>query len=129
MLFNKRTEYSIQILLFMSAQDKNSYISAAEIAVRIGLPKEFLSKILQSLAHVGIVYSQKGKNGGFRLNKSATEISLIDLIKLFEEEDFFSKCILGLHNNCESCKCPMHSGWEEVKNEFKNTKITDIKKN
>lgn len=129
MLFNKGTEYSIQILLFMSGLKlDDTFISAADIAEKIKLPKEFLSKILQSLAHIGIVQSQKGKNGGFKLNKPAKDIGLIDLINVFEDKSFFTTCILGLHSSCEGCGCPMHSDWEHVKMEIINTKISDLKK-
>ncbi len=76
MIFNKSTEYSVRILLYMSELDNYKYFSATEIADAILIPKEYLSKILQKLAKKGIVYSKRGKGGGFKLLKSKKEIKI-----------------------------------------------------
>lgn len=126
MLFNKKTEYSIKILLFMAERKNNSFINAGEIAAAVKLPKEFLSKILQTLTHFGIVDSQKGKGGGFRLGVSSDQIKLIELINAFEDDTFFNNCIIGMYKECRGCKCPMHDNWESLKEEMKNSYLIDI---
>ncbi|MBU2494262.1 MAG: Rrf2 family transcriptional regulator [Bacteroidetes bacterium] len=128
MLFNKKTEYSVKILLYMSSMLKYEYINAGEIAAKINLPKEFLSKILQTLTHYGIVSSQKGKNGGFKLIRDANNIRLIELINAFEDESFFTKCIIGTQKVCAGCNCPMHDSWEKTKTEIKKAKLSEINK-
>lgn len=128
MLFNKKTEYSIKILLFMAERKNNSFINAGEIASAVELPKEFLSKILQTLTHFGIVDSQKGKGGGFRLGVSSDQIKLIELINAFEDEAFFKTCIIGMYKECRGCNCPMHNDWESLKEEMKNSLLIDIRK-
>jgi Rrf2 family protein len=115
MLFSKSTEYSIKILLYLSKENFSSYLSAGNIASAVGLPKEYISKILQSLTHYGIVGSQKGKGGSFKLIKSPLKIRLIDLINAFENESFFTKCVIGLFSDCKECECPIHKKWETLK--------------
>ncbi|OGU35995.1 MAG: hypothetical protein A2068_13395 [Ignavibacteria bacterium GWB2_35_6b] len=129
MLFNKKTEYSIKILLFLAERKDNAFINAGEIAASVKLPKEFLSKILQTLTHFGIVDSQKGKGGGFRLGISSDKIKLIELINAFEDEAFFKTCIIGMYKECRGCNCPMHDNWESLKEEMKNSLLIDIRKN
>jgi len=45
------------------------------------IPVEFLENILLELKHVGIVMSQRGASGGFRLGRPANEISVADVIR------------------------------------------------
>lgn len=126
MLFNKRIEYSIQIILYMSKLNNQAYINAGEIAMKLKLPKEFLSKILQTLTHFKIVNSQKGKNGGFKLIKPTSEIKLSELINAFEDESFIYSCILGMKKVCTGCNCPMYENWERTKIEILNTYLNEI---
>ena len=51
-------------------------IPAEEIANKLSIPKEFVSKILQSLTESGIVNSRKGKSGGFAIAKDPKRIKL-----------------------------------------------------
>ena len=51
------------------------------IATRQHIPVEFLESVLLTLKHAGIVQSQRGSGGGFRLARPATDISLADVIR------------------------------------------------
>ena len=51
------------------------------LAARQDIPIEFLESVLLDLKHAGIVQSQRGASGGFRLARPPTEISLADVIR------------------------------------------------
>ena len=51
------------------------------IAARQDIPVEFLESVLLALKHAGIVQSQRGASGGFRLARPPTDISLADVIR------------------------------------------------
>ncbi len=51
------------------------------IATRQDIPVEFLESVLLALKHAGIVQSQRGASGGFRLARPAADISLADVIR------------------------------------------------
>lgn len=55
-----------------------------EIAVSELIPKRFLESILLELKNVGILSSKLGKNGGYYLIKKPSEVSLLDIVSLFE---------------------------------------------
>ena len=95
----------------------------------LNLPKQFIAKILQNLTHIGIINSQKGKGGGFKLIKPASEISLGEIIRIFEKETLFSTCILGLYNRCQSNECTIHKHWINLREEIKKSKIEDLSQN
>ena len=54
---------------------------AETIATAQGIPQRFLENILSDLRHAGLVQSQRGAEGGHRLNRPAAEISVADIIR------------------------------------------------
>jgi Rrf2 family protein len=54
------------------------------VATAQGIPLNFLENILGELRHAGIVRSQRGAEGGFRLAKPADQISVADVIRAVE---------------------------------------------
>ena len=55
--------------------------NAEAIATAQGIPQRFLENILSDLRHAGLVQSQRGAEGGHRLNRPAAEISVADVIR------------------------------------------------
>ena len=83
---------------------------------------------MQKLAKGKFVVSQKGKGGGFRLIKSSNDISLGELIELFENQRFLSDCLIGLEKECKNCYCPIYSNWSLIKKEIYEVYLSDIHK-
>jgi Rrf2 family protein len=59
-------------------------VKAERIATAQGIPLNFLENILSELRHAGIVRSQRGAEGGFRLAKPANQIAVADVIRAVE---------------------------------------------
>ena len=116
-IFSKKCEYGIQAVLYLVTTHENDAISAENIKKKLGIPKEFVSKILQSLTQHGIIISKKGKNGGFRLAKLASKIKLIDIVEAIDGLEVFESCILGFSNCGNSNPCPIHETWGKIRNE------------
>ena len=114
-IFSKKCEYGLQAVLYLAAQTDREVISAEEIANKLSIPKEFVSKILQSLTESGIVNSRKGKSGGFAIAKDPKRIKLIDIVAAIDGLSMFSSCVLGFpHCNPEN-PCPLHDKWGELR--------------
>lgn len=114
-LFSKQAELGIKAVLYLSVQPKGYLRNAAEISKELKVPKEFVAKILQKLAHSGIVNSKKGKTGGFSLKVSPKEIKIIDIIRSIDGTKAFEECILGFPNCSEENPCPIHHKWAELR--------------
>jgi Rrf2 family protein len=67
------------------AADPTRHISAAEIAEKYGVSAHHLAKVLNGLAHAGIVESVRGVGGGYRFIGNARRLTLIDVIQNFEQ--------------------------------------------
>jgi len=86
-IFSRKCELGLQAVLYLTANNNREVVSSEEIANKLNIPKEFVSKILQSLTSSGIVESKKGKNGGFALAKDARKIKLIDIVRKWLDDN------------------------------------------
>lgn len=100
----------------MAAQEEDRICSAEEISNKLSIPKEFISKILQSLTLNRIVESKKGKTGGFKLSINPSKIKLIDIVEAIDGLESFNSCVLGFSNCSPKNPCPVHKEWGELRN-------------
>jgi Rrf2 family protein len=103
-MISKSSRHAILALSFLSKLEGEEYAGANRIAERIKAPKNYLGKILKRLAAEGYLESTKGFNGGFKLSKPASKITIFNIVDPIENLDKWSRCFLG-HNKC-SCKSP-----------------------
>ena len=113
--FSKKCEYALQAILLMAASEHDCIYPAEEISKKLNIPKEFISKILQSLTESGMIESKKGKAGGFKLAKHPSKIKLIDIVEAVDGLESFSSCVLGFPNCSEKNPCPVHDDWGELR--------------
>lgn len=114
-IFSKKCEYGLQACLYLAAINTGAVIPSGEIAKQLKIPKEFISKILQSLTTSGLIYSKKGKLGGFSLAKDPSKIKLIDIVTAIDGLQLFEKCVLGFPNCSPDTPCPVHDKWGELR--------------
>jgi Rrf2 family protein len=80
-----KTQYGIRALVHLARMERASAASA-EIARAEGIPSKYLEGILGQLKTAGLVLSERGKNGGYRLAKSASEMRMIEIVEALEGE-------------------------------------------
>ena len=110
-IFSKKCEYGMQAILYLAAKEKGALVSAEEISKVLKIPREFISKILQSLKESGLINSSKGKSGGFSLAKSSSRIKLIDIVAAIDGLELFDDCVLGFPECSPTHPCPVHDTW------------------
>lgn len=109
--FSKACELGIQAVLFLSIKKEKLIFNAIEISNELKVPKEFVSKVLQTLTNSGIIGSKKGKSGGFYLAKSPSQIKLIDIVEAIDGLESFKSCVLGFPGCSNEKPCPVHNKW------------------
>jgi Rrf2 family protein len=67
-----------------AAEGSERPLKAEAIASAQGIPPRFLENILADLRHAGLVHSQRGSDGGHRLARPASEITVADVIRAVE---------------------------------------------
>jgi len=84
MHISARVEYAMKALMELTAayaDDPGRLVKSESIAREQEIPSKFLENILRGLKQAGIVVSQRGAEGGFRLAKPPAEVSVADVIR------------------------------------------------
>ena len=82
-LITRDTDYAVRALCYM-AKRRNKIITVKELVKSIKIPRPFLRKLLQKLNKGKIVNSIKGKGGGFKMGRTAGDIFLTDIMRIFQ---------------------------------------------
>src|SRR6516165_3769554 len=93
-VLSKTGLHAVRAIVALAKLPDGAYAGAARIAQEIDAPQNYLGKLLKSLAAEGLVESQKGLGGGFRLVRDPKEISLLDVVETIEHISRWSGCIL-----------------------------------
>ena len=131
-MVNQTTRYALHILGYL-AHAGDELVPGEQIAGEIGIPANYLSKILNQLRKSGIVESQKGWGGGFRLKPEAQGRPLLDVVRVFEgaQPAGMPSCIFGLPECSDDNPCPLHGHWAGIRDSFeamlRNTTIGELK--
>lgn len=84
MKLTSRSEYALLALIYMARQDSAELVSGESIATEQGIPQNYLRQILLSLKRAHVVLSTKGQRGGYRLAKPAEQITIAEVVRLFD---------------------------------------------
>jgi Rrf2 family transcriptional regulator, cysteine metabolism repressor len=83
MWVSRRTDYATRAVLALSL-DGDEPMKLEELARRTGAPPSVLEQVMPALRSAGIVRSERGPAGGYRLNKPPGEITLERVVRLFQ---------------------------------------------
>ncbi len=84
MRISAKADYAVRAVVELAAASNEKPIKAERIATAQEIPLNFLENILGELRHAGIVRSHRGAEGGFRLARPASAITIADVIRAVE---------------------------------------------
>lgn len=86
MRLTAHTDYALRIMLHaaLSAQQDETLLSIAQVAADHHIPRNNAMKVVNMLANAGYLETIRGRNGGFRLNRPASGITLGAIVRLAE---------------------------------------------
>jgi Rrf2 family protein len=117
-MLSKTGLHAVRAMVALAKLPEGTYAGAARIAQEISAPQNYLGKLLKSLSEHGLVESQKGLGGGFRLLRDPKEISLFDVIEPIEHISRWAGCILGRPECSEVDPCAIHDRWKAVREAY-----------
>lgn len=98
------TDFGLRMLMRM-ASTPGEPISTAALADEFNLSRNHLTKIMQRLAHGGIVETRRGGGGGAVLIKPADEIRLGEIVRLLEQDQALVECFGPEGGDCSIDGC------------------------
>jgi Rrf2 family transcriptional regulator, iron-responsive regulator len=107
MRLTRQTSYAIRTLVYC-AVNAPGLSRVADIAKAHSISELFLFKLIKPLVQNGILETVRGRKGGIRLGRPAKDITLLDTVKLTEENFAMAECFDGgtdvhcpLADNCD----------------------------
>lgn len=121
-------EYALRAIVWLAAEPYDVR-GTAEIARATQVPAGYLSKVLQALSRVGLVVSIAGRNGGFRLARPASQISVLEVVQSVAPIGRIRRCPLGIESH-NGRLCPLHrrldAAMESIEQAFAATTIEEL---
>lgn len=117
------TDYGILLMVELTGLEGDAgtaRLTANDLALSTRVPAPTVSKILQSLLHAGLLDSERGAHGGYRLTRSSSDISVRDIIHCLEGRIALTECNLE-QGECDQLEfCSTSNNWKRI-----NTAIHD----
>lgn len=116
----KLSDYAIVILTDLAVPPEPGSpapfvtLAARDVARRTQIPQPTVSKVLKRLARSGVVHSERGKHGGYRLGRLPKEISLAEIIDAVEGPIAVTECTDDA-GNCDLVgNCAVEANWTRI---------------
>lgn len=125
-----QTDYAIRTLFYLTVT--NRVVSTKELCENLGIAETYFPKIIVKLREKGYVVSLPGKDGGYRINMKAEDITLFDVVRLMEDTFRLNRCL----EDDEFCSrnatenCPVHKFYcrfqKQMEEQFASITIHDL---
>ena len=119
-MLTQKTRYSMLAMVRLAKEYGKGTLMINEIAESERIPKRFLESILLELKKSGYLSSKLGKNGGYFLIKDPKDVSLLEIVRLFEGSIALLKCTSEkYYEPCEHCKdeenCAVRGTFKDIR--------------
>lgn len=113
--YSKLAQAGIAAVSYLaSISNENRLAGSAEIAGDRELSRVLVAKVLTLLSAAGLVEGKPGPAGGYKLAKAPEEISLLDVVKVFEDMEERVMCPFGPNWCGSGSHCPLHDTFVEM---------------
>lgn len=128
MLITKKSDYALRICRVL--RDGKTH-SVGDICEKENVPKAFAYKIIRGMEQAGIVESERGNKGGYRLLRKLDELTVYDIVANTEDDVAIVHCINEeCERNTNDMPCRMHMEMERIQSilekEMKGRTIEEI---
>ncbi|MGH6934198.1 MAG: SUF system Fe-S cluster assembly regulator [Dongiaceae bacterium] len=117
---SRLADYGVLLACQMATRVDHCH-NAFDLAGSTGLPAPTVSKLLAALAKSGLLISQRGAKGGYRLARSPTEITAADIVCAVDGPIALTMCLEHGDGACEvESLCPSRGGWRRINDAIRN---------
>lgn len=111
---SKLADYAVVILAEMASQE-GALVSASSLALNVRLPEPTVAKVLKLLGRGGVISSMRGSNGGYKLARSSSNITIEDIITAIDGPIGITSCADGITPDCSlGGSCSVRGRWDDV---------------
>ncbi len=129
MKLTRASSYALHAVAYMATQKTDKPIASHHIAQARGIPERFLLKVLKPLVSCRVLLSVKGPNGGYRLAKTPSDISMLEILEAVDgpirgQAPFTDKEVDGNLNRKLEHICKQTA--EQMRKHLEKVRISDL---
>jgi len=109
----KLADYGVVLLSEMAGSPNDSF-TPADLEKRVGIPKPTISKLLKQMTAGGLLISQRGKHGGYRLSGNPEEVNLAQVLNVLEGPLAVTACSAGPGLCQLEQGCTIRRNWQQI---------------
>lgn len=114
-MLTRKSKYGLKALLLLARERERGPLLASEIAAREKIPRKYLQLILLDLKRRGLVKSRRGRGGGYRLARAASEINLGEALRVLDGPLALIPCVSQTaYQRCDECESELACGIQLV---------------
>jgi Rrf2 family transcriptional regulator, nitric oxide-sensitive transcriptional repressor len=113
-MISTTSQYALRALTHIAGLPEGTTVLSRDLAGATHVPPNYLSKVLLTLRTAGLLHSTRGAGGGYRLNRPADTVYLIDVVELFEGSKSKPICLLNNRPCSDETPCNAHRVWREL---------------
>ncbi len=129
-LFRKDSDYAIRTLLYLAQRKDQTPVSSTIASKELGISCFFLRRVFSTLIKNGYLTATEGAQGGVRLVREPSTITVGEIMELFQGPLEMSDCKSGKKPCPNRCGCPLRRrilGIEQiVADEFRKITIQTL---
>lgn len=118
MLFSRACSYAIRALTYLAMQPAGKLAGTREISGHERIPHSFLCKVLLEARHKRLLRSHRGIGGGYELALPAQKISLLMIVRSFDEDVAIDDCLLENRGCLQGAQCSLHESWSAIRGQL-----------
>jgi Rrf2 family protein len=118
-MMSTTAQYALRALSQLSRQADGQPVLGRELARGTNIPANYLSKLMWQLRKAGLVSATRGAKGGYRLERPAGQVRLIEVIEVFDRVRAQPPCLTGRGEACcDRRPCAIHQAWKKVRDVY-----------
>ena len=127
---SRLTDYAVVVLSQMAGRS-GDVMTAIDLADATALPQPTVAKVLKLLARNDVIESRRGTQGGYVLDRSASEVCVAEIISAIDGPVALTACVDEASGDCSvETGCPMRGRWDRlntaVQTAFESVSLEEI---
>ncbi len=115
---SKLTDYAVVLAVHMASRDPGASYAVSDLSAETGIPQPTVSKVVKQLSKDGLLLSQRGAHGGYRLSRAPARINIAEIIVSLEGPIAMTECSLPPRNGAHACEreasCDTRTPWRRI---------------
>lgn len=133
MMISTKGRYALRVMIDLAEHNSGNHIPLKDITNRQEISQKYLEGIMTDLTKAGFLDGQHGKGGGYKLNRSPDEITVLEILQTTEGDLAPISCLDVSAKPCSrAAECRTLPMWEKlydiIRDYFNGVTIADLMK-